>query len=374
MLIFPFLFEDYCFKQTALHSACHRFPPTTVIQAMLGAAPGVAALQNVDGETSLHLACGAASEEVQELLIESFPGAAGMVDNDGQTPLHVAVVSGASLYILCQLVKANPYVVLQPNHNNRTPFDDLKRSYKNASTLQQIEGSPLDMLDDYNKALLFLRVAAWCCGVLLSGEGSGEGSEIPAVLGRPEAPLFLVKVPYDYRCLPLHVAAWINCPRALVKALAIFFSDHCVVRDSFGNTPLCLAAAAPVREDKKEFDFSDESDDESSQEDSTQEREEDETQQAHSVLEIIVSANPKAASIPNPLGRFPLALALETGKSFEEVLPLIKAYPQALEIKDATTHLYPFMIAAAVTPPRRGPNLLDTVFDLLRMQPDLVMR
>lgn len=342
---------------------------------MLVAAPGAVALQNIDGETSLHLACGAASEEVQELLIKSSPGAAGMVDRDGETPLHLAVVSGASLYVLCQLLKANPYVVMQPNRNNRTPFDNLKRSYKNANTWQQIESSPLDMLDDYKKSLMFLRVAAWCCGVFLSGAGSGEGSEIPGVLGPPEVPLFSANLPPNYRCYPLHVAAWINCPRALVKALATFCPDHCVVRDSFGNTPLCLAAAAPIRQDKEEFDFDDETGEESAQEDQDLGSQEYEKHHTPSVIEIILSANPIAASIPNPIGRFPLALALETGKYFEEVSPLIKAYPQALEIKDVITDLYPFMTAAAAVSPETDSNSsLNTVYELLRLQPDLVMR
>jgi ankyrin repeat protein len=330
--------------------------------------PGVAGFTNIDGETPLHLACGAASEEVQEYLIDCFPRAAGRVDRDGETPLHLAVVSGASLSLLCKLVKTNPYVVMQPNFSNRTPFDNLKRSYKNANSLQDIEASPLEMLDDYRKALMFLRVSAWCRGVFLCCDYSGEGSDIPEVLGPPNAPLFLVPVPQNYRCHPLHAASWINCPRELVKTLAKFSSDHCLVRDSFGNTPLCLAASASIYEDKEELGFNDEAYDQSLL---LNRNEGDEVQQPLSVMNSILSANPHAASIPNSFGRYPLSLALEYGKTFEEVAPLIKAYPQALETKDSTTNLYPFMIAATAP----SPNLLsqiNTVYELLRMQPDLV--
>jgi ankyrin repeat protein len=334
---------------------------------MLKAAPDAVIRQNIDGETALHLACGASSEEVQELIIESCPVAAGMVDNDGETPLHLAVISGASLSVICQLVKANPYTVMRPNHRNRTPFDNLSRSYKNARSLKQLEDNPLDMFDDYQKALLFLRVAAWCCGVFLSGEGSGEGSEIPHVLG-PPAPLFLSHVPRGYRCLPLHVVSWIHCPRALVKTLVTFYSDQCLVRDSFGSTPLCLAAAASTREDPEEYDYAEESGDESGDE-----GRDPQTKPTQSVMNIILTANRKAAEIPNIQGRLPLAIALENGKAFEEVLPLIQAYPRSLVIKDPTTGLYPFMTAAAVIPTKRHPSLLSTVYDLLRMQPDLVM-
>jgi hypothetical protein len=330
---------------------------------MLKAAPDAVTRQNIDGETALHLACGASSEEVQELIIESCPGAAGMVDNDGETPLHLAVIGGASLSVICQLVKANPYTVMRPNHRNRTPFDNLRRSYKNARSSKQLEDNPLDMLDDYQKALLFLRVAAWCCGVFLSGEGSGEGSEIPHVLG-PPAPLFLSHVPRGYRCLPLHVVSWIACPRALVKALVTFHSDQCLVLDSFGSTPLCLAAAASTREDPEEYEYAEESGDEGS---------DPQTKPTQSVMNILLTANRKAAAIPNIQGRLPLAIALENGKTFDEVLPLIQAFPSSLVIKDPTTDLYPFMTAAAVIPPKRHPSLLNTVFDLLRLQPDLVM-
>ncbi len=68
---------------------------------MLDPAPWATVIQKIDGDTSLHLACGEALEEVQELLIESFPGTAGMVDHDGEMALHLAVASGASLYVLC---------------------------------------------------------------------------------------------------------------------------------------------------------------------------------------------------------------------------------------------------------------------------------
>jgi hypothetical protein len=253
---------------------------------------------------------------------------------------------------------------MQPNFSNRTPFDNLKRSYKNANSLQDIEASPLEMLDDYRKALMFLRVSAWCRGVFLCCDYSGEGSDIPEVLGQQNAPLFLVPVPQNYKCHPLHAASWISCPRELVKTLATFFSDHCLVRDSFGNTPLCFAASASIYEDKEELGFDDEEDDESLELD-------EEVKKAPSVMDIVLWANPTAASIPNSLGRYPLSLALEYGKTFEEVAPLIKAYPQALETEDSTTNLYPFMIAATAPSPNEL-SQINTVYELLRMQPDLV--
>jgi hypothetical protein len=206
-------------------------------------------------------------------------------------------------------------------------------------------------------------VAAWCRGVFLRGDNSVEGGEIPEVLGQPHSPLFLVQVPPNYRCHPLHAAAWINCPRELVKALATFFSDHCLVRDSLGNTPLCLAASASIHEEKEELELDDLE---------LNQTEINEVLQSPSVMDIILSANPYSASIPNFYGRYPLSLALEHGKTFEEVAPLIKAFPQALETKDSFTNLYPFMIAATV-PSTNELSHVNTVFVLLRMQPDLMM-
>jgi hypothetical protein len=76
-------------------------------------------------------------------------------------------------------------------------------------------------------------------------------------------------------------------------------------------------------------------------------------------------------------------LALEAGKQFDAILPIIQANPRALETRDTATNLYPFMIAAASTSSLRGTSpesshrneeesTFNTVFKLILMLPELV--
>jgi len=69
-------------------------------------------------------------------------------------------------------------------------------------------------------------------------------------------------------------------------------------------------------------------------------------------------------------------VALEAGKPLDTgIFPMIQAYPQAIEIRDTATHLYPFMmaaVAAAASDDDDEESTLNTVFQLLLMQPQLV--
>jgi len=70
-------------------------------------------------------------------------------------------------------------------------------------------------------------------------------------------------------------------------------------------------------------------------------------------------------------------VALEAGKPLDTgIFPMIQAYPQAIEIRDTATHLYPFMMAAVAAAFQDDDNdeefTLNTVFQLLLMQPQLV--
>jgi len=285
--------------QTALHLSCCRYPPTPVIRAILDAAPGITALPNGDGETSLHLALGSASEEVQLLLIQDSLEAIFKVDNNGDTPLHLAVISGASRRVLLTLIQFNPLAVLQPNHNSRTPSDNLRRSYVHATTLEDIICSSTEspdeffFRDDWNKALLFLLSAASLIyGFTLPLNNPLEKSNNNDCLARMELCHYISPFRSSYKCVPLHIATWINCPRSVTKTLTTWYPDQCLAVDSFGNTPLCLAASAPLW--NYTGDFVDELDDPEEEDDDDCELQKDE-----SVVQILLSANPSAASIPN---------------------------------------------------------------------------
>lgn len=119
------------------------------------------------------------------------------------------------------------------------------------------------------------------------------------------------------------------------------------------------------------------------------------------VLCALLGEYAKAAGMSNDEGRYPLSLALCTGGMWDSgIRRLVRAYPDALQIKDGPTGMYPFMIAAvgrqeAQPPPetaangsskdnkqedhggtdsfkarrRRELNEMRTVYELLRQDP-----
>eukprot|EP00586_Coscinodiscus_wailesii_P014410 CAMPEP_0172515392 /NCGR_PEP_ID=MMETSP1066-20121228/267705_1 /TAXON_ID=671091 /ORGANISM="Coscinodiscus wailesii, Strain CCMP2513" /LENGTH=96 /DNA_ID=CAMNT_0013296439 /DNA_START=201 /DNA_END=491 /DNA_ORIENTATION=- len=81
------------------------------------------------------------------------------------------------------------------------------------------------------------------------------------------------------------------------------------------------------------------------------------------------------ASIPNNEEKLPFHIAVEHGKSFQEgaLENIFKAAPRALVTRDMTSHLYPFMLAAQVSPGEITPlEKFGLCFQLLMENPNLI--
>lgn len=64
-------------------------------------------------------------------------------------------------------------------------------------------------------------------------------------------------------------------------------------------------------------------------------------------VELLVKSYPDAAHVLNKHGRLPLHLATESHKSWdEEIRFIVDAAPTALQSRDPSTHMFPFMLAA----------------------------
>ena len=92
-----------------------------------------------------------------------------------------------------------------------------------------------------------------------------------------------------------------------------------------------------------------------------------------SVLDILVGANPLAATIPTSMGSFagrlPLHIAIDSGKPWNEgIKTILSAYPQAISRVDPVTNLYPFLQAAAANRPDCG-----IILELLKKDPSLAV-
>mmetsp|Transcript_23729 Transcript_23729/g.34594 ORF Transcript_23729/g.34594 Transcript_23729/m.34594 type:complete len:369 (-) Transcript_23729:157-1263(-) len=309
---------------------------------MLEACPQAASVQNQDGETPLHLASEGASEEVQMMLIDARKEAASMVDKYGDSPLHLACASGSGMKLLRKLVEADPSMILRPNRRGISPFFSLSKSYENAQCMEDLEEGGA-FAEDWAKVMLLLR----------------------AVCRIPKGGTFLV----------LHAATEVECPRAVVRAAARFFPSQASLRDENGRSPLAIAALTPIFEEPEmsdEEEFGDENYNlsvETVGNDRGSKDKSDVENKKKSVIATVLEACPRSATMPDADGRYPLALALENGKGFDQGLrEIIAAAPRLLDTRDTKTHMYPFMMAAVGT---HGPSF-NTVYELLRSFPELV--
>lgn len=99
------------------------------------------------------------------------------------------------------------------------------------------------------------------------------------------------------------------------------------------------------------------------------------------VVSELLTEYPDAARVRNKRGKTPLALLVEAGGTWFNggVRRMVRAYPEALNIRDRKTGLMPFMAAATAC---RGSNaregsyadlkVLTTIFELLRNEPRAV--
>mmetsp|Transcript_6511 Transcript_6511/g.9626 ORF Transcript_6511/g.9626 Transcript_6511/m.9626 type:complete len:539 (+) Transcript_6511:96-1712(+) len=108
-------------------------------------------------------------------------------------------------------------------------------------------------------------------------------------------------------------------------------------------------------------------------------------QQCGEIIKALVSACPDTSRIADVNGRLPIQLAIENGHCWSSsaggggIQAMLSDAPQALSTRDMTTHLYPFMTAAASIFTAENDNddstktrNLDTIYELLRQGPMMV--
>lgn len=83
------------------------------------------------------------------------------------------------------------------------------------------------------------------------------------------------------------------------------------------------------------------------------------------VLRLVIKFFPEQLEIFDEDGKLPLHLALENGKSTEEIQILLQAYPLATSIATGNNAVYPFVLAAL------NDHDVATLFHLLKHCPEL---
>jgi len=95
--------------------------------------------------------------------------------------------------------------------------------------------------------------------------------------------------------------------------------------------------------------------------------------EGHELIKDILAINPRQAYVPDSNGNLPLHLSLRSGKTWcTGVRELIQTAPSTLDVKDKTTSLYPFMLAATGEPVISTGQKLTTIYELLRRNPSQI--
>lgn len=343
--------------RTPLHLACENDAPAVVVQALLKAHPSASIEVGTSNMTPLHIACSSsnASVHVVRMLLElGDPQQARLRDVDGDTPLHAACRCGASLPVLEVLLRNNPAAVHERDFEGLTPLLRLWVRYfvvLGNDAVESVRG-PGDVTGAIGQAWKKTELLLKC---------AHKGSLLQEEMG--------------FRAV--HAAAAVDCPRPVVKMAVHVYPHQLSEKDENGLTPLLIACQARV------FKVRDLSDEGYALEDIVHGDEDevygmgsfeqsDDAGQQPSVIEILLNANQADATamacVPDPLGRLPLHIALETGKKWNEgVRDLIEVYPDSLTTPDPTNTLWPALVAA------EGDRVdLGTVFEVLRADPSFL--
>uniref|UniRef100_A0A7S2YC39 Uncharacterized protein n=3 Tax=Entomoneis paludosa TaxID=265537 RepID=A0A7S2YC39_9STRA len=396
--------------RTALHVACSHDAPAVVIQALLQAWPA-ACLETAS--TPLHVTCASwrASLAVVRVLCEAAPAQLTRRDPDGDLPLHAACRCGAPTSVLNVLVQAHPAAVHERDEEGLTPL--LRLWVRYFVTLGSSSSSSSSATEDVLSTISDRHDAR-----LQSSTPLGQALE--------KTQLLLQTAFGGNETCWVHAAAAVDCPRSIVQLMARLYPEQ-LTRSHQGRTPLVWAAQAPIyqvrdltevgynthrssdsyyyQDDGEEFDY----DQYERQELLEQEDDNDQDVLAPfaarpvpmetstssvlpttttlsstastqpSVIEILVQANPLAATIPGPQGRLPLHEALATRKTWSQgVAALVRVHAHALSCRNAQG-LLPFQMAAvAVRKPPEAPAASDdadltTILELLWANPSCLI-
>lgn len=287
-----------------LHWAVSGGPPVEVVQALLEAYPSAVRKRDSEGSTPLHFAsCYSASNAVHNALLKLYPEAATTPDRYGRVPLYHAVEKSAGRSVLETLVQAAPNMILKPC--TPTPHEGKVTRVLATRTPLFIAWANLDRHAKQSfkgrhwEKACFLTEAAFC---------------------QRKTGTFKLPDQSSFNILSTVIALDMYLPEAVFDLAMASSPGQVYVKDlRSGHYPLHVAAASHVHS----------------------------SQRTRVLLERLLEANRTCAVERDALGFSPLALALDSGKSWEMIQPLFLAAPEVLTWRDAVTNLPPVLLAAS---------------------------
>jgi len=151
----------------------------------------------------------------------------------------------------------------------------------------------------------------------------------------------------------VHAASAVNAPRTVLQLALMLHPEQVKEADECGRLPLHIAASSPKYSWWAEYGSA--------------------SDNKPSVIEMILELSPQAAAYLDNDMQLPLHQAIQSEKkhrklpSDRDVKRIAESYPEALEVKDPISRLYPFMQAATGS----GASI-ETIYFLLRESPHFV--
>lgn len=276
--------------QTVLHYACLFRAPVVVMESLLAAAPELAMVPNADGEVALHWAIRLSTPNpVLLLLLRANPKSGFWKDKDGVTPISLLWGRHQEALLQSRGEESFPSKLLKQNSWKRLLF--LLESAYHAQQQQQQQNSTTTLQEN--------------------------DTQETTDFYDPEKTSTTQQC-----CFPLHAATSQPCPPGMLPLMIQVYKDQLTQHDSYGQTPLTIAASSPVTYQSCD---------------------------GRTKIHLLLREAPVSAQIKDKLlGRYPLHIAIESGIPWDDgVESIMYAYPPALTIRDPRTGLHPFLLAVA---------------------------
>ena len=321
---------------TALHHSCRFEYAQDVVREMVKSHIAVTSMQDNSGSTPLHVACWNGSSSIIQILVDAHRDAALIPDKLGRTPLHLACSSCPTPPVdtIAILLKANPGALMAKDAQGHTPLSLLcqRHELRLRMAMESIDGG-FDI--DYVYSCILNPFWTQLRLLLEAKVGKGFASQqewrlVHALTGIPDCPPVL----FDLG-LKLH-------PEQVHEKVG-------------GSLPLHLAASCPAT-----------------------------IMDAHHkdgyYVCSLLSLFPKASQVTDRIGRLPVHIAIECGKSWDGVIQkLLQVFPTALLIRDGKYCLLPAMLAALPTASNDMLNMdesacfqLTSILELLTADPSQI--
>ena len=288
---------------TPLHVALANGAHACVIEALLEAVPSVAMLEDSRGMLPLHWAAafGRTSPNVVKRLIDENSQALVHPTNDGDIPLHL-VVANAMMNGDDASTNRRGSTGGADSDSNKTDKNRLKL----VEMLMQDAGRAASLRDGVNTSPILTTnreklTPLHCCALF---DAPPQISKL--LMKHPDANA-ASSVTNSFGATPLHLAAaQPGVSQSIATVLAIGTPDAACVQDRLKRTPLHVAAQN--------------------------------TYATNLLIKTLAELNPEAAAVKTQRGHLPLHLAAQSQAKEPVIRALVKAYPAAAEARNKSNN------------------------------------